>query len=276
MSSERIRRAELEGFHDGELSSAERERVGAALRSDPAARERLSRVRALDVLARGALLGEPDARRAAGAAGACAVIVPGARGRGGWLSVAAGLVVVAGAGWSVRSVFAPGAGVDSRSDVMAVQDTARETVRTEGVLVYRVPMDAEPVRVTKADLEVEPDAANVLVSMVGEGSLAEAFEAARRHPDALSDEVMAALGERVRSGELAREFLESLPAERRADAVRVWAGNPRLRPAAFDQLRDLLRSSDETARVAGERARADLATRPELATWMASYARGGR
>lgn len=300
MSEERLSRADLEAFHDGALEGAERERVAERLREDPGARERLARVRDVDAMARGVLLGEAvdeaamiTARRESNAPICSAHRWHGGEGvrgvhrfarvgwgRSVWSTVAAVVVVMTGAGlawWGLRGggagnvVEGDGAGAVAVAPV--VTEGVDEVMRREGVVVMR--MDAAPRARTETAHRSRDDGSVEarLVSLVGEGSLAEAFEAARSHPGAMSDEVMAVLGERVRSGELAREFLESLPADRQAQAVRVWAGNPHLRPAAFDRLRELLRSPDVGARSAGERVREDLALRPELATWVASYAR---
>ncbi len=285
MRGERLGREDLERFHDGALEGAERERVAERLREDPVARERLARVRDVDALAREVLLGEhgmDTARRESNAPICSAHRWHGGEGvrRAVWRATAAGLVVVCAVSvvvWTQRGSDVPSAPVEHVFGTEpVVTEGVGEVMRREGVVVMR--LDAAP-RARGGLAPVANAAGNGearLVSLVGEGSLVEAFEAARSHPGALSDEVMAALGERVRSGELAREFLESLPSERQAQAVRVWAENPHLRPAAFDRLRELLRSPDVGARSAGERVREGLAQRPELATWLASYARTER
>lgn len=244
---------DLEMFHDGTTPECDRAAIAADLLRDPALRKRLTRIVEADALAREALLGGSTGEReplrfawwrVAAATGAAAA-----------LAAAVLLLHPLGSRWTVtehgRTASASGA----------------PAARSEGLLLAVIPSRTVPAESAPAS------APNIseerLRGLLDAGDIAGALALISQAEDRAA--AFATLGDRLHSGDVARELLETLPVDRQVEACAAWAESPSLRYVAFDWLSRLSRLGDETARAAVARAHEAMADKPHLRSWLASY-----
>jgi len=242
---------DLEQFHDGELAPRHAEALGEALRESPALRERLSEIARLDAAAARALLAEGSSSFFADAGVPLRLLRTV-----GALAVAACLTLLV-IPLVVRRPVAPAPAPIASTPIAAPTPRA----------------DAPGIRVVLSlpvIKKLPPIAAASDPSHPGD-TLDAAAKALASGDRAARDAELRRLGELIRSAARAEELLDSLSAREQLAACRVWAEDPRLRPAAFARL-DRLRSRTEIA----DQYRAvmtGLSSRPELGAWVRSYIR---
>ncbi len=249
---------DLERYHDGDLESLERAALGEALLESPALRERFGRVARIDAVARDALaaaapratrpaLAAVTARRLLAAAACFAVVAAGS-----WIAVSA---------WSERA--GPSTPAPDPGRIIAKSDAAARPDHAPGVrVVLSIPMPSPA-----------PRPGDTLDSAVSRGDVAAATAAFTAADERTRDEFLRRQGEAIRSAARAEAFLDSLSAEDQLNACRVWAEDPRLRPAAFARLDRLRTHADLAQRYSA--VMTHLSSRPELAAWVRSYIRDG-
>ncbi len=246
---------DLERFHDDAMPADERAGLADDLRRDADLRARLGAVIALDHRARAALTVEPQAplttlriRPAARIAAVLAVLSTGAI---AWFSLV-----------PMRVPVSPEAVANAE---MRLLNEARA-----GGLLIAVVTDAPPVIAPEAPPASPSDR---VLAMLDADDLSGAVAAIHTNADAASAAAMwRAVGERLRTGQAAEDVLASVDPETQIEACRAWAAHPTLRPVTFEWLARLGASTDPDIRAAVASLRAEFASRPELQSWLRSYA----
>ncbi|TVQ59471.1 MAG: hypothetical protein EA379_10795 [Phycisphaerales bacterium] len=270
---------ELERYHDADLPAADRDALSADLMRDAALRERLSHIRELDGYARAALLDDAPLPRRAGPAG------PRARFALGALGVAACAALAFGAFTAIRALV-PTTGPASEHSTLALTppeppappaprplaagDAVAKAEAREGLLLVVTNVArTEPAPVVA---QAGPTLGERIDERMRRGDAAGAIGLLAEADGAVLASALTALGDRVHSGEAARELLATLPVAQQVEACRAWVERPSLRPIAFEWLASLERAADDDARESARALRRDLAQRPELRAWLLSYA----
>lgn len=244
---------DLELYADDALPPESRERLSAALREDPALRERLAGVGRVDGLARRALETPPAASAPALRTG-----VP-------WRRVAALAACLALAALALKAALrAPVAPLDPATNRAPGTPWSRATPSAVRVVLS---LPATAARGRASDAVPPADLTSALA--VGDVDRAAAVIAAA--DGEARDAQYRALGEMIRSAAAAEQVLDRLSPAEQLEACRRWAEQPRLRPAAFARL-DRLSRSPELAREFAL-VISTLAERPELQAWVRSYVR---
>lgn len=243
---------DLERFHDGELPEPERTVLSDDLRASPGLRERLSRVAHLDGIALKALASPAMA-------GAARSESP----RPGLPTVAFGVLAAAAClaiAALVALLIAGGHGAPPTiPDGLAENAAPAGPTRSGAVRVVL----SLPVIAPAPPHSVDIDAA------LARGEISKAATALASTDRRTRDAHFRRVGEVIRSAANAQDLLDALSAADQLAACRVWADDPRLRPAAFARL-ERLRSYEDLA----EQYKAvitEFSTRPELNSWVRSY-----
>lgn len=260
---------DLEQYHDGELDAHAAESLSAALREDPALRERLSGVAHRDALARVALAHAPPPRRAGralwlatGALAAALLALVGVLAAPMWQSPGE-VVVIAGSGDDSDIRDTPTIIVFSLPVANRVGD-ARESPVGPPPEIAALPERPPPA-------QAAPDFIRRLDIALARG---EAGDASRLLSEADPDLRAAGyrrLGEVLRSVDTTRRVLQELPPEARLAACRELVLEPRWRTLSCSQLTTL--RTDPEMRPAVDAFLDELARSPDNA-WLAARIRG--
>lgn len=273
---------ELELYHDDELDAARRDALTAALRREPALRERLAALQSLDALTRAALVSEPVFKPA------------GVRGFAGSrrffrfaVPAAAAVLLAAVLGWHWRAgsnkamtplVDSAAPRVVKASPVTADYEPIRVVFSTparparpkdKNSAEARPQEAAKPTKSAKAaDADEKPFAARLNEALAA-GRVPEALELLDQASPAEREFAHRRLGEILRSADAAERLLDSLPPAEQLAVVGDWVKSPRLRPVAFARLGQLSQNAALNEKIVPvvDRMRADPALRP----WLRSY-----
>lgn len=256
---------DLEQFHDGELDAGRREALSEALRESPALRECLAEVTSLDARITAVLVQQPAAPAPLTVAGSAGVRWGRSAVRAGLVGLAACLCVGAVLLVANRSgpvAQGPGRGAVAIGTLPSAPSEAPSLAAADGA-------PAQGMRVVLS-IPMRPRAGTAAVAeRSGRDDVASAAAALAVADRASRDAELRRLGEIIRSAARAEELLDSLPAAEQLEACRVWADDPRLRPAAFARL-DRLRLRDDLAD-AYRAVVTGLSARPGLSAWVRSY-----
>ena len=269
---------DLEAFHDHALDADTHDHLSKSLRTDPALRERLASLRSREA----AIL---EALKLTSSVGARApqpnwrlTRVPHAA------LLAAALLLTAGVGLIVHTrgtppqapqspsrphhtalapaSLSPGARIlmsmplSKEVQIRLAQRAPLQSPNAPATQISDMPAsDSDDLREFTLALSSErPEAAAVLLESLPAGAQAHAMDA---------------LGESIRSAEVARRALDTLTLEHQLAACERWATDARLRPVAFDRLREL--QSKATLAPQYERTIRLLEQDASLDGWIASY-----
>lgn len=251
---------DLEAYHDGELPRAEREALTSDLFTDSALRARLASLRTLDRLAAEALAGAPRLPEHS---------TSPMRLRAVWLvaGAAAAAAMAALGVWISAGAVKPAAPLAASPVERAAEPSSPDArAESEGLLLAVVPARASAM--APLTPPAPADRAERVGALIDRGDLAAALDALRERPAA---DAFIALGERLRSGDAAREILATLSPDQQVEACEAWAAAPSLRYVAFDWLSRLARGGDRETADAIASLRDRLAQNPDLKPWLASY-----
>jgi len=239
----------LEQYHDGELDELQRAALSEALRESPELRERLAEVARLDslavrALAAPALVGRP-------APGTRLVVRPVFA-----VALAACLALLVVPLLTHRERAPVSLPVTITGDLSSSDRERTPAVR----VVLSIP--AIPASSGKG-----PGVAAALER----GDVTQAARVLAEADRSSRDAELRRLGELIRSASRADELLDSLSDTDQLAACRVWAEDPRLRPAAFARLERLRSRTDLVDQYRA--VMTGFAERPELSAWVRSYLR---
>lgn len=277
---------DLEAFHDQALDADSHDQLAQSLLTDPALRERLARLRAreaaiIEALTLASRAGAPRAKPHRG-------LLPRAA------RLAALLLLTASAGLLIHSLYAPAPlltppHTPSHPGHAALAPATPTAPSTPTRTLFSMPLTADihsrlaqrtPLRdaagptapastAARTPNAPAPDDLHQFTLALRSDRPEAAAVLLESLPAEAQARAMDALGESLRSAEVARRTLDTLTPEHQLAACQRWATDARLRPVAFDRLRDLQHKSALAPQY--QRIIQGLQQDASLDGWIASY-----